>query len=91
MVTIDDVKCAILLWALQNGISTDKLEVPDRGDLSLVPFPNETIEFFRRRKIVRVTVVQNPPEITIFARQAIAKSKAKVPVSYTHLTLPTKA
>lgn len=77
MATVHEIKSALLTWAVTNGILADNVQVEATGDLDLVPFPEESIEFFRTRKIVRVVADTTDSTVTLYSRLKIAGYKQK--------------
>ena len=76
MTDIRDIRRGILAWALVNGIMADNIVADTDGDARLAPFEPETIDYFRTRKIVRVTVDDESSTLTIYSRLKIAVTKA---------------
>ena len=82
MSLIENIRSAILNWAFENGILQSNSK-PDNVDNGLVPFADEFIEFFRSRKIVRISLDSNRKTITIYTRLIIAKTKiAKLQIAF---------
>lgn len=69
----ENIRLAILNWAHSNGILSDNVIYEGGGDIELVPFENDDVDFFRTRKIVRIE--DEKDKITIFSRLPIAKTK----------------
>lgn len=70
---IDALRLAILTWARRNGVLADTVPLENEGDIKLVPFEANMVEYFRTRKVIRVEADRGC--ITIFSRQPIAKTK----------------
>ncbi len=75
--TLPKVRLAILTWARRNGILAENMLLEDDGDVAMVPFDAEAVEYFRTRKIVRVEADDSKKRITIFSRRPIALAKKK--------------
>ncbi len=76
MSMIKNIRDALIDWAYQNGVLQGAIQ-PLNVDKSLVPFPDDFIEFFRTRKIIRISIDEKSQTITIFSRLVVAKTKVK--------------
>lgn len=74
--TTKELRLAILSWARTNGILTENVPIEEEGNINLVPFESDDVEFFRTRKIVRID--DEKEKITIFSRLPIAKTKKAI-------------
>ena len=70
----ENIRDAILNWAYENGVLQSNSK-PNNANNDLVPFPDEYIEFFRTRKIVRISIETNNKNISIYTRLIVAKTK----------------
>lgn len=70
----------LLAWALEHGVLADSIanmNAATDGDAGLAPFTHDEAEFFRTRKIMRVSfrIEGNRSVISIYSRLGIAKTK----------------
>lgn len=70
---MEDIRLAILTWARNNGILSDSVPIENAGNVELIPFESDSVEYFRNRKIVRVEI--DAKKIKIFSILPIAKTK----------------
>lgn len=70
----EELRLAILSWARRNGILSENVLLERDGDIGLIPFEDEAVEYFRTRKITRVEADDH--RVTIFSRLPIAKTKS---------------
>lgn len=79
--TITDIKNGLYAWAMQYGILADTAmrEVMGlNGDASIIPFDRSHADYFRTRKVIKVSVSNNGSaisKIAIATRLPIARSK----------------
>ncbi len=77
MATISELRLALYAWAQNNGIMADNVPVLGGGDANLIPFPPESVEYFRMRKVVRVVADEQTSTLTLYSRQKIADTKTR--------------
>ena len=78
MPTINEIRGGLLSWAIVNGVMADNIVVDAEGDLSLVPFPPNAVDFFRTRKIVRVVAYEATGTLVLYSRLKIAEAKIQI-------------
>lgn len=78
MPTVSEVRAGLLSWAVANGIMADNIAVDTEGDVSLVPFPANAVEYFRTRKVVRVVADEATGTLVVYSRLKIAEAKIRV-------------
>lgn len=78
MSRIEQLRVALLDWARANGALASGVEVPNGGDRTEIPFPDEAGSFFTTRKIVRVIADEDNSQLLLFSRQKIALNKQEI-------------
>lgn len=76
MSLIHQVKDSLYTWAMHHGILQNSRSIDETNE-KLVPFSDQSIEYFRFRKIVRINADEKLKRICIFTRQNIAAAKVK--------------